>query len=347
MPKYQLAAFYSRRIRTTLTTFLSLVLFTASTQAGIFSDVKKRTVSISVIKKGSALLKHQGAGYLLEDNQTIVTASHVLNDAEVIVGSFGGDDDIKFELKIVKRGDPSKSETDIALLKGAPASADLPQLGTCNVKQLNSLVGYSINGIGFPWGVGFVVSPGSLGGMSEENGVFHASGGFSKGMSGGPVVNNYGQLIGMIISGTTNDEALNYIIPADAIYEFAKDALSGEPDMFCLDQCNSVAKKMKTSCSARDKSGFHSSPSARCGLTMTAPSGTFFNQNRVTVLAEHYRNISGAPVADAMKPVYQDDYIVGFGGQIGCTNAAGTGRTCQVSATVEAAYYPLKCKAAL
>lgn len=101
------------------------------------------------------------------------------------------------------------------------------------------------------------------------------------------------------------------------------------------------------SCTAYDKSGFHSSPSATCNLSLIAPEGKFFADDEVTVVEESYRNIMGVGARDAMKPTLRriDDVEmpVKFEGQIGCTNAAGTGRTCESKAVVQLSAYLDEC----
>lgn len=112
-------------------------------------------------------------------------------------------------------------------------------------------------------------------------------------------------------------------------------------------ECFAEAKDESASCRAADKSGFHSSPSARCSMQVAAGEGRFFADNDVTVVEEHYRNISGAPARDAMKPTLARlgdfDVPVSFAGTIGCTNAAGTGRTCESKATIKVRSFPNKC----
>lgn len=117
-----------------------------------------------------------------------------------------------------------------------------------------------------------------------------------------------------------------------------------------LTYCRSseVKKVVTGTCEAKDRSGFESSPSARCSITLTAPEDFFFADSQVTVTAEHYRNISGAAAKDAIKPIKTIEFEsnslpIQFGGTIGCTNARGTGRTCVVSATVQAQAFPKQC----
>ena len=109
----------------------------------------------------------------------------------------------------------------------------------------------------------------------------------------------------------------------------------------CLDDFDLVTD----SCSAYDKSGFHSRPSGSCKIILKADPGRFFAQEHVTVLSESYRRRSGNAAGEAMKPTVSDDGLIRlFTGRIGCTHSRGTGRTCAASATVRAIEYPETCK---
>jgi len=111
--------------------------------------------------------------------------------------------------------------------------------------------------------------------------------------------------------------------------------------------CKANEKLISGEYRAYDKSGFHSSPSAHCGINLVAPPGYFFAENQVEVVSEHYRNISGVGAKDAMKPAKSEingaSLATSFSGTIGCTNSQGTGRTCVAEAQVQQRAYPAKC----
>ena len=110
-------------------------------------------------------------------------------------------------------------------------------------------------------------------------------------------------------------------------------------------QCASKFVYVTKGCRAYDKSGFHSKPSASCGISLVAGQDRFFSQERVEVVSEYYRKLSGRKVVDAIRPKKPKDknYVTSFSGRIGCTNSSGTGRTCETKATVRAKSYPLSC----
>jgi len=109
------------------------------------------------------------------------------------------------------------------------------------------------------------------------------------------------------------------------------------------ENCETQATYVTDYCRAYDKSGFHESPKATCGLSLKAGSGRFFNQDAVEVVSEYYKKRTGA-AAISMQSNLTDGLITSFSGRIGCTNSKGTGRTCEAKATVRAKSYPIECK---
>ncbi|AOR80885.1 hypothetical protein [Novosphingobium resinovorum] len=127
----------------------------------------------------------------------------------------------------------------------------------------------------------------------------------------------------------------------------ADEAQASQARLAAIRECKAGGARIVNSCRAYDKSGFHSSPSASCGLTLDAGDGRFFAQSAVTVDSQRYHNISGAD-ASAAQPAYAktesgESYVHRFSGTIGCTNAQGTGRTCESKATISATAFPLSC----
>ncbi|MGB6318745.1 MAG: serine protease [Litorimonas sp.] len=108
-------------------------------------------------------------------------------------------------------------------------------------------------------------------------------------------------------------------------------------------QCLALGRDVVESCEAYDQSGVHSRPSGSCGMTLEAGEGRFFNQNTVDVVEERHRHMDGEPAIMAMRPTTVAGLVTRFHGRIGCTNEAGTGRTCRSYAKVKATSYPDYC----
>ena len=80
-------------------------------------------------------------------------------------------------------------------------------------------------------------------------------------------------------------------------------------------------------------------------MSLSAGEGRFFAKSKVEVVSEYYRDRRGSKAVDAMKPVKPKDknYITSFSGRVYCSNSRGTGRTCDVRASVRAKSFPLSC----
>ena len=116
-------------------------------------------------------------------------------------------------------------------------------------------------------------------------------------------------------------------------------------------RCETQAVYVTGSCRAYDKSGFHGTPNASCGITLNAgvdEDGTdrFFDQDKVEVVSEFYRKRKGNSAVNAItaKPKKDKGYNTVFSGRISCSNSKGTGRTCEAKATVRAKSFPLSCR---
>lgn len=314
--------------------------------SAIYDELRKRTVRISTLDQESNKMKFLGTGFILENDTDIkiVTAGHVVKNQDLLYGTIGTNKDVHYSLEVLFSESGNNLHEDIAILS-IPDSVinKSKEYGSCDLLTLSVEAGHPIRGIGYPWGAGFSVSFGNVGEINKDTGIIQTSGDFAKGMSGGPVVNKFGQLVGIILAGVPGEGSLNYVLSLRRILETTGKYTDKKIEPFCLELCESLAVKTTASCSASGKSGFHSSPTARCLLELKAPKNSFFPQQHVSVVKEHYRNIKGAPAITALKPIEESGLTTSFSGYIECTNAQGTGRTCDATATVEATAYPAKC----
>ena len=120
-------------------------------------------------------------------------------------------------------------------------------------------------------------------------------------------------------------------------------------DQELINDCVKNQEVKTSSCTAYDKNSlieFNVSPSASCKLSLIATDGYFFLEDKVQVVAESYRNISGKKAQQAVVPFFlaeSDNLIIKFEGSIGCTNDKGFGESCKSSASIKASSYPNKC----
>lgn len=102
-----------------------------------------------------------------------------------------------------------------------------------------------------------------------------------------------------------------------------------------VERCEAMAEIVTDSCSASDKSGFNSRPSARCAAKIEAGAGRFLSASSYNLKRTGKGRLSStaAPRTDAtVFTVYHS-----------CSDSRGTGRTCNVSANISAKSYPDSC----
>lgn len=141
----------------------------------------------------------QGSGVLISDQGEILTAAHVVNNAENITVIFH--DGQKFPAKIVRLA----TVTDVALIKLVYYDKNYPvaELGDSDVAD----VGDDIFIIGAPFGLEYSLSKGIISGKSVEKTrmegftfaeFFQTDAAINHGNSGGPMFNMKGEVIGLV-----------------------------------------------------------------------------------------------------------------------------------------------------
>ena len=162
-----------------------------------------------------------GTGFVVAANGLIVTCAHVVEDAaeiQVVLGEKSYDAEVLLQ-------DP---EHDLALLKiDAPGLATLPIAATEQVR-----LGQEVRAIGFPLtqllGTGLKVTRGSISGVVEMEGskVFQIDAALNPGNSGGPVVNDRGEVVGVASSGLSADvaDAVGFCVQSVDLLNLLKEA---------------------------------------------------------------------------------------------------------------------------
>jgi hypothetical protein len=198
-----------------ITGFLLLFLFANSVFAKIsetiVKKIRKSTVLICSYDDGGTKLS-TGSGFLVSDTGIIATNNHVLENAKkIIVKLFSGE---KFTDIVIRDYDEVK---DIALLK--IKGFDLPYLdfGNSNSLKVGSEVYVCGNSLG---DYEFTFSNGLLSGIRYSDDGFkylQMSAPISPGNSGGPIVNDQGEVIGVSVASSTKGQNINFGVPINYI----------------------------------------------------------------------------------------------------------------------------------
>ena len=199
------------------TIFLFLVLF-----AGVFSvaaqdflpelvkRIKPSAVAIETFDaRGNTLSR--GSGFFVATDK-IITNRHVIEkSSRAEIHLFNGK---KFPVKGVLAVD---GEGDLALLQvEVPAGTAVP----LQIMQRVPLEGESIVVIGNPYGLEGSVSNGIVSAVREISGygkIIQITAPISPGSSGSPVVNMFGQVIGIATLQAAEGQSLNFAVPSERI----------------------------------------------------------------------------------------------------------------------------------
>jgi S1-C subfamily serine protease len=163
--------------------------------------------AVVVIRTDKAL----GSGFLIKSNGTIATNAHVIAGASTIEVKLASGE-VYRRVYILS----SDEAEDIALLR--IEAADVPALPLSNSNDAK--IGDNVVLVGAPLGLEETVSKGIVSGTRVlENGlrVIQTTAPASPGSSGGPLLNNKGEVIGLISSSEVRGQNLNFAIPINYV----------------------------------------------------------------------------------------------------------------------------------
>jgi hypothetical protein len=152
----------------------------------------------------------QGSGYVFSPDGIVVSNYHVIRGAgslSITVPSMG-----KVRVENVLGYSP---ETDVAILQ-------LPQATTASLETeatQTAKVGDHVVAIGAPLGLESTVSEGIISALRDGAGIhiIQTTASISPGSSGGPLLDDYGKVIGLTTAKIRNGENLNFVVSATHI----------------------------------------------------------------------------------------------------------------------------------
>lgn len=186
-----------------------LLAFSLSASAIGFTAEEKYN-SVFVVTSGNAL----GSGFAIGEN-CIVTNAHVLdNPNKIVLTTYAG-------------------ETHTAYLVGYDQDKDIAILGVDNIKftplkmaDYNKLnTGDDVYAIGAPKSMAYTLTKGVISAKEREVGNYkyiQTDAAINEGNSGGPLLNDEGNVIGINTLKMSNSEGIGLAIPMTAVSEFLK-----------------------------------------------------------------------------------------------------------------------------
>lgn len=162
--------------------------------------------------------KGNGSGSVIDANGHIVTNYHVIEGAQKVTVSFGGE---KVYPATVVGGDP---DTDLAVIKiDPPAGMTIVPIGDSD----KLVVGQKVLAIGNPFGLDRTLTTGVISGLQRpiraRNGrpidaAIQTDASINPGNSGGPLLDKYGKMIGInsqILSPAGGSVGVGFAVPAN------------------------------------------------------------------------------------------------------------------------------------
>jgi serine protease Do len=176
--------------------------------SGVFKRVKESVVEVRVaqVKPSISLSQKQdhafdglGSGVLIDAEGKVLTAAHVVEDAESILIQFSDGEEIPANLVA------SSSGADIALLQlsRAPKKPVAARLGNSDAVE----VGDPVFVVGAPLGMSYTLSVGYVSGIRDDDSKVHGletpqylqtDAAINPGNSGGPMFNQDGEVVGIV-----------------------------------------------------------------------------------------------------------------------------------------------------
>ncbi len=195
----------------------------ATDTADLFANWRDRVLQIQVIEKQSQSKSGIGSGFLAGPDGFVFTNYHVIAD----LANHPGEYEARYLSESGEQGSLELVNVDVvhdlALLRSSgqhPAplaiAEQVPRQGT----RLYSM--------GFPYDIGLTIVEGTYNGLLEKSLYerMHFTGSINPGMSGGPVLNQAGEVIGINVATAGNQ--VGFLVPAKFASRLLQDS-SGVP----------------------------------------------------------------------------------------------------------------------
>ncbi len=202
------------RTHTVATTLLAVALLLATTAlcgADFSQAVKQIDPAVVTITAGDK----SGAGFIVSPDGSILTNNHVIEDT----------DETKLQVKLQNDEELSATiahtsiERDLCVLR--IERTNLPVVQFASSEKLTS--GQDVAAIGAPLGLEHSVTRGVISALAREidgQKYIQIDAALNEGNSGGPVINEQGQVIGVAVMIATEAQNVGFAIPSTAVMQF-------------------------------------------------------------------------------------------------------------------------------
>jgi serine protease Do len=177
--------------------------------ADLFASWRDRVLQIQVIEKQSQSKSGIGSGFLAGPDGFVLTNYHVIAD----LANHPGEYEARYMAESGARGNLELLNVDVvhdlALLR---SSDRLPQ--PLEISESTPRQGTRLYSMGFPYDIGLTIVEGTYNGMLEKSLYerLHFTGSINPGMSGGPVLDQRGEVIGINVATAGNQ--VGFLVPS-------------------------------------------------------------------------------------------------------------------------------------
>jgi len=198
----------------------------------VYESTRQRLLQVRTLLRAQDSQATVGSGFLVSDEGHLITNYHVVSQAALqpqrhrLVYSTADGKQGALQLLAVD------VVRDLALLRAADP-APLAGRGALSFRAADRPLGRGerIYALGNPLDVGFAVVEGAFNGLVERSFVptIFFGGSLSAGMSGGPALDDQGQVIGINVATRRDGEQVSFLVPADGAKALLERARSAAP----------------------------------------------------------------------------------------------------------------------
>ena len=185
--------------------------------------------SVMEITGNNAKSRFSGSGFMIDDDGYAITNAHVVTENGNLLQNLKGyicGRTVDLEVKAVGSPNPSVGE-DLALVKLRSVPAGMKKVKLADSKSIRN--GQRVFVIGNSLGLGTCITSGIVSDKRRSvNGQdrLMTDCAINGGNSGGPIFNENGEVIAVVVSGIDEAEGMNFGIPVDIVQYFIDRTLS-------------------------------------------------------------------------------------------------------------------------
>lgn len=211
--------------------FLLSVLLSGSISATeqaeqLFNQLKPSLYQIKLIDKASGEKSSIGSGFQISNDGIIATNYHVISSYALHPNKYR----IEYYDNQGNTGNLSLKSVDVINDLALVKRDTVQNMQFFHLSETAPHKGEKLFSLGNPHDLGMIVVPGTYNGLKQEsfNDRIHFTGSINSGMSGGPVVNNLAEVVGINVA--TSGNSIGFLVPHDKLITLYDNFLKAPPE---------------------------------------------------------------------------------------------------------------------